>query len=143
MPGRNNYTLCWFSVACSPFSSPSMSSTPLSVDRAISLLLWLLRVATVFFLGRFPRLMVGRFFSQFVCHSLPVQLIPFLPNFLVEPANSCVVLRTLSPGILRARLTSPPYLHLLSKETHAWPARQLSVTQDEQVELKAATETHL
>ena len=54
---------------------------------------------------------------------------------------------TWSLGILRAGLSSSLACsltcRLLSKEIRALPAEQLLVTQDEQVELKDSTETHL
>lgn len=90
--------------------------------------------------------MVGRFFSHFVS-SLPVQLIPFLLNSFAETGHSCIFPGTLSLGILRAGLSSwlacSLTCRLLSKEIRALPAEQLLVTQDEQVELKDSTETHL
>lgn len=84
-----------------------------------------------------------------VCfHSLPVQLIPFLLNSLVEPENSCMFPRTLSLGFLRACLSSlvACFFRLLAPEPGdpcMALARQLRMTQDEEVELKGTTETHL
>lgn len=97
---------------------------PLSLGRTVSLLFWPITIATIFFLGMFPTLIVGRFFS--VCFPSPLlQLIPFLRNSLLEPENSCVFPRTLSLGILRACLFSLAISSLVLSSAGCWARRSL------------------
>lgn len=97
----------------------------LTLGRTISLLLWPLRVATIFFLGMFPTLMVGRFFSQFVFRLywfnsyLFSIILSWTQKKLRVPKDS-------KPGHFK----SSPFLNypqpgsfifwLLSREIHAW-----------------------